>query len=493
MVQSASLVPKSSSSSSSPRGSKSGAAVGSAVDVDYRQSLQQHRSSKMPLAHLFDPAPAKSGGGGDATVTATTITTTAAAASALPVPAFFARGVLPLRKGNDASEAEYLAANSFVADRYSEADSSLVRTPLADVVASRPRLLALSRPIAANAAALAEYAGDGPRTAADFAEVAKTEAEWSTTRFYRESVELPQLMARDRFVNVCSSRVGAALRPSDMARAYYSDDYDTSPPVPDLAFNSAIVPLDAADLEWEGGRWRDVDGPLRSGRPVAVATQTHRRESDLWELALATGCRVVVALMRVEEVGDYFSDMSSSPRGKIKSVRVVSGPRFAGARSAAAGSLEPIVVRTIEVEHETRGMAAFRHVEVRSWPDQCVPSDAGLVFDALATAAGEGSAASKWSGAPFVGAHAVPTPMIVHCLAGIGRTGSFCLTTSLALSLSLHAAATASSSSLSAAVTVDPVRILARMRVLRPGFVQKKEQYAYACRAAALAAQMMKL
>jgi len=87
---------------------------------------------------------------------------------------------------------------------------------------------------------------------------------------------------------------------------------------------------------------------------------------------------------------------------------------------------EDHVERTFWLKHKKSGQTRrIVHFQMTSWPDFGVPSSAesclhiiGLVREARMDAVQ--SLGSKWKG------HPKGPPIIVHCSAGIGRTGSFC-------------------------------------------------------------------
>ncbi|KAK9826858.1 hypothetical protein WJX81_000664 [Elliptochloris bilobata] len=98
------------------------------------------------------------------------------------------------------------------------------------------------------------------------------------------------------------------------------------------------------------------------------------------------------------------------------------------------------------------------HFSYRAWPDHGVPRTA-LPLRRLAVAAAQ---------VPAQG------PPVMHCSAGIGRTGSFC---AVDIALRRLGRATETGNAAAAEVAVDMRRIVAELRAGRWGMVQTLEQY----------------
>ncbi|XP_043379736.1 tyrosine-protein phosphatase non-receptor type 9 isoform X2 [Chelonia mydas] len=115
-------------------------------------------------------------------------------------------------------------------------------------------------------------------------------------------------------------------------------------------------------------------------------------------------------------------------------------------------------------EHRERRLVS--HFQYLSWPDYGVPSSAATLIDFLGAVKQQQRLAASALGPRFKG-HAGGPPMVVHCSAGIGRTGTFC-----ALDICL--------SQLQDTGTLNVPQTVMRMRTQRAFSIQTPEQY-YFC------------
>lgn len=129
--------------------------------------------------------------------------------------------------------------------------------------------------------------------------------------------------------------------------------------------------------------------------------------------------------------------------------------------------VEHYIVRSLRVVQGEEAPREVTHIQVKGWGDYSVPSTTATLLALLAkvrevssslTLGKRGSVLSK-----------PPPPILVHCSAGVGRTGTFIATHRLL-------------------ENADHTAILGRpnvwdtvvdMRTARPKMVQKKEQYGY--------------
>ncbi|XP_025972083.2 tyrosine-protein phosphatase non-receptor type 9 isoform X1 [Dromaius novaehollandiae] len=127
---------------------------------------------------------------------------------------------------------------------------------------------------------------------------------------------------------------------------------------------------------------------------------------------------------------------------------------------------------TLEIHSsETRERRLVSHFQYLSWPDYGVPSSAATLIDFLGAVKQQQRVAVSALGPRFRG-HPGGPPVVVHCSAGIGRTGTFC-----ALDICL--------AQLQDVGTLDVQQTVLRMRTQRAFSIQTPEQYHF-CYAAIL-------
>ncbi|XP_064422121.1 tyrosine-protein phosphatase non-receptor type 9 [Latimeria chalumnae] len=115
---------------------------------------------------------------------------------------------------------------------------------------------------------------------------------------------------------------------------------------------------------------------------------------------------------------------------------------------------------------ETREKRPVIHFQYLSWPDYGVPSSAAALIDFLGAVKQQQRLSVRTMGQRWKG-HPGGPPMVVHCSAGIGRTGTLC-----ALDICL--------SQLQDVGTLNVYQTVRRMRTQRAFSIQTPEQY-YFC------------
>lgn len=130
---------------------------------------------------------------------------------------------------------------------------------------------------------------------------------------------------------------------------------------------------------------------------------------DFWEMIIQNRCPVIVMLTRLVDnfkmvkCGDYF--------------QAEDGPREFGNICIATKWIKTtdtaIVLRHLEVNYKDseEPPLSVLHIQYPEWPDHGVPKDSLAVCEILKR---------TYSVSPTLG------PIVVHCSAGIGRTGTYC-------------------------------------------------------------------
>ncbi|XP_048827796.1 tyrosine-protein phosphatase non-receptor type 9-like isoform X1 [Brienomyrus brachyistius] len=205
-----------------------------------------------------------------------------------------------------------------------------------------------------------------------------------------------------------------------------------------------------------------MDGYKRKNAYIATQGPLPRTFADFWRVVWEQRVLVIVMTTRVVErgrvkCGQYWpqeaGDSDTYGRLVVKNVHVRMFQDFRLSQLQVYDS----------VSGELRSVAHYLYV---SWPDFGVPKSAGAMLDFRAQVKQHQEAAFRAMCADWTGPAGGP-PLVVHCSAGIGRTGTFC-----ALDICL--------SRLDDVGTVDVQRTVRRMRAQRAFSIQTWDQY-YFC------------
>ncbi|KAK7391168.1 hypothetical protein VNO78_19579 [Psophocarpus tetragonolobus] len=188
-----------------------------------------------------------------------------------------------------------------------------------------------------------------------------------------------------------------------------------------------------------------------------IATQgplPHTYE-DFWEMVIQYRCPAIIMLTRLVDnyrmvkCGDYFQ-AEDGPR-EVGNISIIS--------KWVSSTETSLVLRHIEVNHREVEDAPLSvlHIQYPEWPDHGVPKDTFAVREILKR---------LYQLPPNLG------PIVVHCSAGIGRTGTYCTihnTIQRILAGDMSA--------------VDIANTIAVFRSQRIGMVQTQDQYIFCYKA----------
>ncbi|KAL3691912.1 hypothetical protein R1sor_005563 [Riccia sorocarpa] len=152
---------------------------------------------------------------------------------------------------------------------------------------------------------------------------------------------------------------------------------------------------------------------VRDDLPVYIATQGPMRTTmnDFWEMVLQERCPVIIMLTRLidgsqDKCYSYFpSDLNRPEQYGRLSVTTVSEDNVWH---------NSVVKRVFEIQNLSESGAPRHnvlHLEYLDWPDFGAPASTGPVRDMIRTL-------------QFIPVNA--GPFVIHCSAGIGRTGTYC-------------------------------------------------------------------
>uniref|UniRef100_A0A8C9YVP8 protein-tyrosine-phosphatase n=1 Tax=Sander lucioperca TaxID=283035 RepID=A0A8C9YVP8_SANLU len=218
-----------------------------------------------------------------------------------------------------------------------------------------------------------------------------------------------------------------------------------------LPFNDTRVILQDSDPDTVGSDYINanyVRNTLRESedQKVYIATQgcLATTVNDFWQMVWQENTRVIVMTTREVEKGrnkcvPYWPDLQSS---KEMGPYVVT---FNSEREAADYKIRPKLSRTIW------------HYQYMSWPDHGVPQEPGAVLSFLS------QVNNKQAECPDAG------PMIIHCSAGIGRTGTIVVIDMIIETID----------TLGLDCDLDIPKYIQMVREQRSGMVQTEAQYKF--------------
>ncbi|VVA11702.1 PREDICTED: receptor-type [Prunus dulcis] len=152
-----------------------------------------------------------------------------------------------------------------------------------------------------------------------------------------------------------------------------------------------------------------------------IATQGPLSETfeDFWEMVIQYRCSVVVMLTDLDDnkCGDYFQAEGDDGHREFGNISIATK----SIRSSEFGDGNSVVLRLLEVKkHKEESDSeeapiSVLHIQYPQWPDHGVPENTIAVREILKRAMYQVAPAIPDSG-----------PIVVHCSAGVGRTGTYC-------------------------------------------------------------------
>ncbi|XP_054096458.1 tyrosine-protein phosphatase non-receptor type 9 isoform X3 [Callithrix jacchus] len=205
-----------------------------------------------------------------------------------------------------------------------------------------------------------------------------------------------------------------------------------------------------------------MDGYKQKNAYIGTQGPLENTYRDFWLMVWEQKVLVIVMTTRFEEggrrkCGQYW------PLEKDSRIRF----GFLTVTNLGVENMNHYKKTTLEIHNtEERQKRQVTHFQFLSWPDYGVPSSAASLIDFLRVVRNQQSLAVSNMGARSKGQCPEP-PIVVHCSAGIGRTGTFC---SLDICLA----------QLEELGTLNVFQTVSRMRTQRAFSIQTPEQY-YFC------------
>ncbi|XP_037934545.1 tyrosine-protein phosphatase non-receptor type 9 isoform X2 [Teleopsis dalmanni] len=221
---------------------------------------------------------------------------------------------------------------------------------------------------------------------------------------FREYVEIKSRAPEGTFVH-------ARMR-NNLAKNRYTDV---------LCYDHSRVVLsreDGDDSDYINANF--VDGYKQKNAYISTQGPLPKTSQDFWRMVWEQHCLVIVMTTRVMErgrvkCGQYWepTENSSLEFGNfhVRTISIESNEEY------TLSSLELKNIKTEEVRN-------ISHWQFTSWPDYGVPSSAMAMLNFLQKVRDKQAQMVKALGDTWAG-HTRGPPIVVHCSAGIGRTGTF--------------------------------------------------------------------
>jgi protein tyrosine phosphatase len=183
----------------------------------------------------------------------------------------------------------------------------------------------------------------------------------------------------------------------------------------------------------------------RTNRYIAAQGPTNKTVADFWRMVQQGKCKVIVMLTNLTENGrvkchQYWPDTYST------SLKLDNDLELQCLREQF-DETDRFVFRDLMLRDTTTGEeSVVRHMHYMVWPDHGVPSDVQQCLEFLQIVRSASNEAEN-------------LPILVHCSAGVGRTGVLVM---LDLALDL----------LEKNLPINPLELLKKVRNLRPKMIQ---------------------
>ncbi|XP_057836833.1 protein-tyrosine-phosphatase PTP1 isoform X2 [Cryptomeria japonica] len=248
-------------------------------------------------------------------------------------------------------------------------------------------------------------------------------------------------------------QLGRSRRPELMRRSSVANQHGHKNRYTDvLPFDDTRVVLNCAGNDYINASY--IVNTSSENIPKFIATQGPLPETleDFWEMIIQHRCPVIVMLTqlidnyKVVKCADYFPAEEESSR---------TFGRISVTNTSLKISPNSIAVRLFNVKYveSEEPPLSVLHLQYADWPDHGVPESTNSVRELVKM---------LYLIPPNLG------PFVVHCSAGIGRTGAFCT-----VSHTIHRILEGDLSA------IDISETIRQFRTQRIGMVQTREQYSF--------------
>ncbi|KAI3951507.1 hypothetical protein MKX01_018623 [Papaver californicum] len=218
-----------------------------------------------------------------------------------------------------------------------------------------------------------------------------------------------------------------------------------------IPFDKSRVVLKSSGSDYINASFAEVGSSESTSRFIATQGPLPKTYEDFWEMVIQYHCPVIVMLTRlvddgkIVKCGDYFNS-EDRPR-EFGNIQLTTKWTRTTDTSLVLSCLEVKYKQSAEPAH------SVLHIQYPEWPDHGVPDDTLAVREIVKRI---------YHIPPGLG------PIVVHCSAGIGRTGAFCTI--------LNTIQRILDGNMTALNLGDTVSIFRSQRI---GMVQTKEQFSF--------------
>ncbi|GMF31449.1 unnamed protein product [Phytophthora fragariaefolia] len=224
-----------------------------------------------------------------------------------------------------------------------------------------------------------------------------------------------------------------------------------------------VLPLEATRVRLQGAADDYVNANHLDGGYIACCAPVPAAIRDFWHMVWQCDVHVVLMLTNFVERERLKADVYWDPSGQAVDFDGVKVKLLAEQQHAASGGF---IVRKMQVWRDGGDSRVLEHIQLTTWPDHGVLRDFRVIAPMLDAVNSYREQASR--------THKVGARVIVHCSAGIGRSGTFIAIDILLKQLHQVLAGSAAKEQTASAMeqALDVSRVVHRLRSQRPGMVQ---------------------
>lgn len=231
-----------------------------------------------------------------------------------------------------------------------------------------------------------------------------------------------------------------------------------------------VIPFESTRVKLQGGKDDYINANFIDGGYIACCAPVPAAIRDFWHMVWQCDVHVVLMLTNFVERERLKADMYWDPNGLPVDFDGVHVQLLGEEQHPASLGF---IVRRFKVWRGKEQSRVIQQIQLTIWPDHGVLRDFRVIAPMLDAVNSYQQEASR--------THQVAARVVVHCSAGIGRSGTFIaidiLLKQLHQVLLADRSSTAEENARAMQQALDIPRVVHRLRSQRPGMVQTPEQY----------------